>query len=265
MASEMNLKGRTALVTGASSGIGQCLARELAQAGANLVVTARRGDRLEALARDLRSAFGVEVTVLVRDLGTPGAAAELFEATEGEGRRIDVLVNNAGFGTQGRFASIPWEKTAEQLQLNVVTLTELTRRFVEPMLARGCGWILNIGSIGSYAPAPRYATYAAGKAYVRNFTEAVAAELAGTQVRVCCLCPGATRTSFFDVAGQTLPPAAMRLMMSPERCARIGLTALFGGRRNIVAGWTNALAVWVLRFMPRRLVVWVAARATGGG
>jgi short-subunit dehydrogenase len=261
----MDLHGRTALVTGASSGIGAHVARQLAQAGAGLILTARRTDRLDALAKELRAAHGVDVVTLPIDLGQPGTARALFDATEGSGKVVDILVNAAGFGAQARFDHIAWEKTAEQLQLNVVSLTELTRRFVEPMLARGRGHILNVASIGAYLPVPYFATYAAGKAYVRNFTEAVAAELRATGVRVCCLCPGATRTEFFEIAGQKVSRLVDASMMSPERCARIGLAALFAGRRNIVSGWGNSVLFWGLRFVPRRLVVWGAELFMGKG
>jgi short-subunit dehydrogenase len=259
----MELKGRNALVTGASSGIGASVARELAKAGAGLVLTARRKDRLEALAKELRDAHGTEVTILPLDLGTPGGASALFDATEGKGKQVDILINNAGFGTQGRFQSIPWEKSAEQIQLNIVSLTELTHRFLAPMIARRSGHILNVASIGAYMPVPWYATYAAGKAYVRNFTEALAADLRGTGVHVCCLCPGGTRTEFLDVAGQKAIWYVDVSLMSADRCARIGLAALFRGRRLIVAGWANSLVCWSLRFVPRRIVTWAAGLVMG--
>jgi short-subunit dehydrogenase len=259
----MDLKGRTALVTGASSGIGASMARQLAQAGASLILTARRTDRLDALAKELKDAHGTDVTTVSLDLGKPGAALSLFEATEGAGKPVDVLINNAGFGTQDRFDHISWDKSAEQIQLNIVSLTELTRRFLEPMLARGRGHVLNVASIGAYMPVPYYATYAAGKAYVRNFTEAVASELSGTSVRVCCLCPGGTKTEFLDVSGQKTGALINATLMSADRCARIGLAALFGGRRNIVAGWANSLMCWYLRFIPSRIVVWAAGLVMG--
>ncbi|MBI4954046.1 MAG: SDR family oxidoreductase [Myxococcales bacterium] len=259
----MELRGRTALVTGASSGIGVALARQLAARGASLVLTARRKDRLDALAEELRTAHGVDVTTVALDLGRPTAPLALYEATEGAGQAVDILVNNAGFGTQERFDRIPWDKSAEQIQLNIVSLTELTRRFLVPMLERGRGHILNVASIGAYMPVPFFATYAAGKAYVRNFTEALASELAGTPVRVCCLCPGGTRTEFLDVAGQKATWLVDRALMSPERCARIGLRALFGRRRNIVAGFLYSFLCWSVRFVPRRLVVWLAGLVMG--
>lgn len=253
------LKGRTALVTGASSGIGDHFARQLAARGMNLVITARRADRLEALAGELRATHSVEVDVVPLDLGQPGAASELFEKVEGAGKRVDVLINNAGFGTQEHFVDIPWERQREQLQLNVVSLTELTHRFSKAMLSRGQGWILNVASIGAYMPVPDYAAYAAGKAYVRNFTEALAFELRRTPVRVCCVCPGATATEFLQVSGQKETALVKAALMPAERCARIGLRALFAGRRNVVAGMMNSIGMWFLRFVPRRLIVRIAA------
>lgn len=254
-----DLAGRTALVTGASSGIGERFARRLAERGARLVITARRTERLEKLAEELRAAHGVEVTVIALDLGTVDAAQKLFEQTEGAGIAIDVLINNAGFGTQEYFVEIPWEKTREQIQLNITSLTELTWRFSRAMLARKRGWILNVASIGAYMPVPCYATYAAGKAYVRNFTEALAYELRGTPLRVCALCPGATSTEFMQVAGHEMPALYRLAFMSADRCARIGLSALFGWRRNVVSGVMNKLTVFWLRFVPRRLIVAFAA------
>lgn len=253
------MKGMRALVTGASSGIGEHVARQLAARGMNLVITARRADRLEALASDLRAAHQVDVDVITLDLGQPTAPSELYEKTEGAGKPVDVLINNAGFGTQEHFADIPWEKTREQIQLNIVSLTELTHRFLRAMLPRGRGWILNVASIGAYMPVPDYATYAAGKAYVRNFTEALAHELRRAPVRVCCLCPGGTATEFLQVAGQKETAIVKMALMSPARCARIGLRALFAGRRNIIAGVMNTIGMFWLRFAPRRAMVRIAA------
>ncbi len=250
---------KTAIVTGASSGIGEHFARLLAQRGYDLVIVARRLDRLEALAKEIEAAQKVRVTPIELDLGAPGAAEALFANTEGAGVEVEVLVNNAGFGTQGFFPQIPWTTTSQQIQLNVVALTDLTYRFVGPMVARRRGYVLNVASIGAYMPVPGYATYAAGKAYVRNFSEALAHELRGTGVRVCCLCPGPTETEFIAVAGQTLPAWQKIAFMSAARCAKIGVGALFGGRRLIVSGFANTLLMWWLRFVPRRIVTWSAA------
>lgn len=249
---------KTAIVTGASSGIGEHVARLLAERGYDLVIVARRLERLEKLKSEIERKHQVAVTALKLDLGVPGAAEILHTQTEGAGIEIEVLINNAGFGTQGHFPEIPWAKTAEQIQLNVVALTELTWRFAAPMKARRRGFILNVASIGAYMPVPGYATYAAGKAYVRNFSEAVAHELRGTGVRVCCLCPGPTETEFIEVAGQNVPSWQKIAFMSAERCARIGVRALFGGRRLIVSGWLNSLTMWSIRWTPRRIVTFLA-------
>lgn len=255
----MDLKGKTAIVTGASSGIGESFARQLAERGAHLVVVARRKERLEKLAGELRAKHGVTVDVLALDLGAKESPQALFDATEGAGRTIDVLINNAGFGTQGPFVDIPWDKSSEQLQLNVFSLTELTYRFVVAMKARNRGYVLNVASIGAYMPVAGYATYGAGKAFVRNFSEALAHELRKTDVRVCCLCPGPTETEFLEVSGQKVGALEKLFFMTAERCARIGLRALFGGRRLIVSGVMNTLLMFWLRFVPRRLVTWGAA------
>jgi hypothetical protein len=258
-----DLKGKTALVTGASSGLGVAFARLLAARGADLVITARRADNLAAVAREIEAQHGVSVTVLALDLSEPDAPARLFAETEGKGRAISVLVNNAGGGLHQNFADAGWEKIARQIQLNVVSLTELTHLFVRAMRARDTGYILNVSSIGAYTPTPTYATYSAGKAYVRDFTEALAYELRHTGVRVCSLCPGGTLTEFHQAAGHTLPSSFRATFMTAERCAAIGLGAVFRGRRNVISGLVNKIAMFSLRFLPRRLIVWSAALTMG--
>lgn len=260
----IDLRGKTALVTGASSGIGAAFARNLAARGCNLVLAARRQAELDALADALRAAHKIEVEVVAIDLGVAGAAATLFDRTEGAGRVVDVLINNAGFGEHQYFVEQTWDRVAQQLQLNIVTLTELSHRFGRAMAARGRGHLLNVSSIGAYTPSPTYATYSAGKAYVRDFSEAIAYELAPRGVRVCSVCPGLTITEFHQVAGQTLPGWMKRVAsMSADRCAAIGLRGLFGWRRNVVTGVSNKLSMWMLRFVPRRMMVWIAARSMG--
>ncbi|HEX2573472.1 MAG TPA: SDR family oxidoreductase [Polyangia bacterium] len=259
----MDLKGQTALITGASSGIGQAFARLLAARGADLIIAARRTDRLEALAAELETQHRVTVTPLPLDLSHPEAPAELHARTEGAGRRIDILINNAGFGTHQPFVDLAWERVREELQLNVIALTELTHRFTRTMKPRGRGHVLNVASVGAFLPVPYYATYAAGKAYVLHFSEALAAELAPSGVRVCCLSPGGTETEFFQVAGQKPSLMARATMMTPDRCARIGLRALFGGRRSIVSGLLNSCMMALLRLIPRRLMPLIAMIAIG--
>lgn len=264
MSSGRDLEGRRALVTGASSGLGAAFARLLAARGADLVLTARREANLVALASELEAAHKVRVAVRVLDLSEPGAAEALFSQTEGQQLPIDILINNAGGGIHANFVDIPWERTARQIQLNVTALVELTWLFARAMLARQRpGHILNVSSVGAYTPSPTYATYSAGKAFVRDFSEAVAYELRDTPVRVCSLCPGLTRTEFHKVAGQQVSPAVAATSMSAESVAEIGLRALFSGRRNIVSGWLNALGMWLTRFVPRRALAWSAALAMG--
>ncbi len=257
----MRLENKTVLVTGASSGIGWAAAHQLAAMGAQLIITARRQKRLEELAEEIREQHDVEVRVIAADLSEPTAAGLLFEQTEGADLPVDVLINNAGFGTLGHFLDIPWELSQQQMQLNMRSLTELCWLFGNAMRKRGQGHILNVSSIGAYQPVPDFATYAAGKAYVRNFSEALSYELASSGVRVCCLCPGGTATEFADVAGHEVPTWQKGFFMSAEQCARIGLRALFRGRRNIVSGLSNKLLCFILRFLPRRIIVWAAAKA----
>jgi short-subunit dehydrogenase len=258
-----DLRGKRALVTGASSGLGAAFARLLAARGADLVVTARRAENLEALSADLSSKHGVKVHVVPLDLGDPAAARALFDATEGDDRPIDILVNNAGGGVHRYFIDSSWEQVRQQIQVNLVSLTELTWRFAKAMNARGGGHILNVASVGAYSPSPTYAVYSATKAFVRDATEAIAFELRDTHVRVCSLCPGIVFTEFHKAAGQEVSALLRSTGMSAEACAQIGLSALFGGRRNIVSGIMNKLSMQLLRFLPRRLIVWLAARSMG--
>ncbi len=258
---EGTLRGRRALVTGASSGIGLEIARQLARRGADLVLTARREDRLSALAAELRAQHGVDVRVVPADLAAPDAAVALYARTEGEGLPVDILVNNAGLGAWKAFADAPWETTASLLQVNVTALTQLTRLFVPRMIARRRGHVMNVASIGAYTPTPWFAVYAASKAYVRNFTEALDHELQGTGVRACCVCPGGTATGFLDQAGQQLKSGRGALLMPASRCAEIAVDKMLGGRRTVVTGFSNALGMWLLRFVPRRWIPAIADRA----
>jgi uncharacterized protein len=253
------LAGQRALVTGASSGIGLELARELAAEGANLVLTARRTDRLEALATELRRDHGVDVRVVTSDLAVPDAAKALYEATEGAGLSIDVLVNNAGFGAYDEVLSVSWEKTWGMMQVNMVALTQLTHLFTPRMVERRGGHVMNVASIGAYMPCPTFAVYAATKAYVRNLTEALDYELKGTGVRAIAICPGGTETEFLEAANQKLRTSSASLvMMSARRCARISVKKMLAGRRTVITGWINVLGMWLLRFVPRCLYPWLS-------
>lgn len=257
------LSGWRALVTGASSGIGASIAAELALRGADLVLTARREDRLRALADELARRHGVDVRVVAADLAQPQAAAELFARTEGEGLAIDVLVNNAGLGSWRGFQATSWETLATVLEVNVVSLTHLTHLFLPKMVERRRGHVMNVSSIGAYSPCPSFAVYTASKVYVRNFTESLDAELGGSGVRAICVCPGGTTTEFTEVAGQRLKPRAKALMMSADECAAIAVDKMLAGRRTVITGFLNALGMWLLRFVPRAWMPWFAARTMG--
>jgi len=245
------LEDQRALVTGASSGIGAEIARLLAAHGADLVITARREKRLEALATEVRDEHGVEVKVIPSDLAEDGAVEALYEATEGAGHAVDILINNAGFGLYDDFIEIPWTRHRTMLEVNVVALTGLTRLFVPEMVRRGRGNVMNIASIAAYTPCPNFASYAASKAYVRNFTEALDYELEGTGVDAICVSPGGTRTEFTEVAAQNVKKSGEKFMMDADECARIAVEKMLAGRRNVVTGFLNALMMWMMRFVPR--------------
>jgi len=260
-ATKGKLSGWRALVTGASSGIGASIAAELAARGANLVLTARREDRLAKLAGELQARHGVDVRVLAADLADPQAAEALFARTEGEGLAVDVLVNNAGLGSWKAFVPTPWETYQALLQVNVVALTHLAHRFVPKMLERKRGYVLNISSIGAYSPCPNFGVYVGSKVYVRNFSESLDYELRGTGVRSICVCPGGVTTEFSEVAGQRMKGGGQPFMMSAELCARIAIDKMLAGRRTAVTGFLNALGMWLLRLVPRAWMPWLAARS----
>jgi len=196
MANETVAAGQTALVTGASSGIGLELARLFAAGGYGLVLVARSGGKLEELANELRNRHGVDVRVMAIDLARPESSEELVRELEQAGVAVDVLVNNAGFATFGPFAETHLRAELEELQLNVVTLTHLTKKLLPGMLARRRGGVLNVASTAAFQPGPLMAVYYASKAYVLSFTEALAEELRGTGVTISALCPGPTVTGF---------------------------------------------------------------------
>lgn len=265
MANKKRLAGQRALVTGASSGIGAEIAKELAKEGANLVLVARRQGRLDALAAEIKQAHGVEARTVALDLGKPNAALELFEATEGSELPVDVLVNNAGFGAYEDFVKTPWERYAGMIQLNVTALTHATHLYLPAMIGRGHGHVMNIASVGAYTPCPTFAVYAATKAYVRNMTEAVDFELKGTGVRAICVSPGGTRTEFVEAAGQTVKKTGEMAMMSASECAQIAVRKMLAGRRNVITGFMNALSMFLMRFLPRPLITWIAYQGMKAG
>lgn len=250
--SDPRIAGKRALVTGASSGIGEAIAVSLAERGANLVLVARRQERLDALAERLRER-GVDVLVQVADLTQPDAADTLFDTTEGKGISVDVVVNNAGIGSYHPFTETPWDTLERQIQLNLVALTKMTHLFTPKMVERGSGYVMNVASIAAYTPTPLFAVYSATKAYVRHLTEALDTELQGTGVRAICVNPGGTTSEFTEHAGTELTASGERFMMSAQQCAEIAVEKMLAGRRNVVTGFTNAVGMWMLRFLPRSL------------
>jgi len=242
-----------ALVTGASSGIGEAFARRLARDGRALGLVARRADRLEALAAELRTAHGVEVFVLPSDLAQSGAVSALAAELEERGLTADWLVNNAGFGTFGRFDQLPLARELEEITVNVEALVELTGRLVRPMVARGRGAILNVSSVGGFFPSANMATYTATKAFVLSFSEATAAELAGTGVHVLCVCPGFTRTEFADELSTDSSWVPDFMWMTADEVADEAVAAV-GGTSVLVNGRVNRLMTSVMKFVPRAML-----------
>jgi short-subunit dehydrogenase len=226
-----------ALVTGASGGLGLEFARLLAAAGWNLALVARSQDKLEALARDLRAEFGVRADAYVRDLGAPGAADAVFEMVPS----CDVLINNAGFASNGAFASLSEERITQELLLDVVTLTLLTRKYLPGMLDRKSGRILNVASTAGFLPGPLMAVYYAAKAYVISFSQALWEETRGTGVTVTCLCPGATRTGFASRAGVEDTPLFKAYQADAASVAKAGYHAMMRGKRMELPGVVGKL------------------------
>jgi len=252
------LNGRWALVTGASSGLGVDFARELASRGCNLVLVARRQDRLAALRAELERDLGVAVRAFPVDLLTPNAAQTLHTALVGEGIAVDLLINNAGRGTFGNLLDGTWENDRDTIALNIGALVELTRLFGKDMAARGFGRILQVASTGAYQPAPSLACYGATKAFVLSYGEALGREWLGTGVTCTVLSPGFTATEFFQSSGQPIGWLARLVMMDSKVVARIGVRALLAGKRAVIAGWGNAVLAWAERFVPRRMVTAIA-------
>jgi uncharacterized protein len=251
-------QGKWALITGASSGIGEAIAVELAQAGVNLVLTARRQDRLDALAVRLRAQHSVETKVLVADLSLPEAPQQIFDATEGAGLQVDVLINNAGFGEYGEFLRSRLEMQVGMVQVNCAAVVHLTRIFLPVMVARRQGAVMIVASTASFQPVPYLATYAATKAFDRVLAEALAQEVKRYGVRVSALCPGPTESEFNQVSGSR--PLEKRKSQSAPEVARLGLEALAQGKASIIPYLAGRIQVFAQRFVPRGIVTGAAER-----
>jgi hypothetical protein len=249
MTQEKIFKNKWALVTGASAGIGVALARELAAAGAKLILTARRSDRLEAFATELR-AKGTEVRTIVADLNDPAGPEAIFNATAD--LKVDILINNAGLGQYGPAIEARLEQELSQVRVNCEAMVHLTRLFVPAMVERRQGWVLIVSSVASYQPLPYFATYAATKVFDRFYSLALAEEVARSGVKVAALCPGSTESEFFDIsrAGEI----SGRKRQSAEEVARLGVKALARGKRIIIPNLSGKLIAFMTWLVPTRIV-----------
>ncbi|WP_165063593.1 SDR family NAD(P)-dependent oxidoreductase [Marisediminicola senii] len=253
-------RGTTAVVTGASSGIGREFARRLAERGADLVLVARREDRLTELASELATAHGAVCTVIALDLASPDGAASLVRQLADRGIHPATLVNNAGFGNHGEFATLDPSAIEREVQLNVATLVTLTRALLPDLQADGRGALVNVASTAAFQPLPRMAVYGATKAFVLSFTEAIAWESRASRLRVLALNPGPTSTEFFDAAGSD--DAVFGRMQQPARVVETAFRALDNRRRpaSVVSGRQNLLQTIGVRLSPRALVLAIVGR-----
>ena len=251
-------KGKWALVTGASAGIGKALAEELGKGGANLVLTARREDRLRAIAQQLSAKHAIRSEIYMADLAQPSAPEAIFKFTQEKGLTIDVLVNNAGFGQYGELHATDTDRLLEMVQVNCTAVLHLTRLFLPPMVARRSGDVLIVASTAAFQAVPYVSTYAATKVFDLYLAEGLAEELQPYGIRVCALCPGTTTSEFHAIAGH--PAHSKGREQSAEIVARNGLKALAAGKSYVISGLANYLGAHGERLVPRRLVTRVAAK-----
>jgi len=251
--------GKWALVTGASAGIGEELARQLAAAGAHLVLTARRTERLQTLAGDLAAKYAARVEVISADLTQMAAPEQIYAFTSGRGIDVELLVNNAGFGAFGYVHKVSTQRIAEMIQVNCTALVTLTQLYVPAMIGRHRGDVLIVSSVAAFQPVPFNSAYAATKAFDLLFAEGIAEELRPFGVNVCALCPGSTTTEFQSVAHQ--PDRTFRSPETAEKVARVGLEGMARGDTFVISGGKNRLMVGLERVAPRRFVARMAAKA----
>jgi uncharacterized protein len=251
-------QGKWAVVTGASAGIGEAIAVELAEAGVNVVLSARRRERLALLAERLRSRNGIQAQVVVADLALPQAPQQIFDATEGAGLQVDVLVNNAGFGEYGEFLRSNLEMEVSMVQVNCAAVVHLTRLFLPAMVERRRGAVMIVASTASYQPVPYLATYGATKAFDRMLAEALAQEMKRYDVQVSALCPGPTESEFGQVAGVRL--GDKRKSQSAAEVAQRGLEGLADGKHWVIPYLSGRVQVFAQRFVPRRVVTGAVER-----
>jgi short-subunit dehydrogenase len=249
----------TTLITGASTGIGAAFARKLAARGRNVLLVARSEDKLIALCNELGRLTSIRAQYVALDLRAPDAGAQLLEETKKRELEIDMLINNAGFGSMGDFNKLDLERELEMIELNIRAVVDLTHRFLGPMRERKRGTIINVASTAAFQAVPYMSTYAATKAFVLSFSEAIGEENRAHGIHVMALCPGVTETNFFEAAKMDRPP--MRTIQTPEEVVDAALRGLAREKRVVVSGWTNWLMVEAERFVPRSMVTKVAAKA----
>jgi short-subunit dehydrogenase len=252
----------TTLITGASSGIGAAFARKFAALGRNVFLVARSEEKLITICNELGRMSGIRAQYFALDLTQPNAPALLFEETKKRGLEIDMLVNNAGFGSMGYFDKLDPAREIEMIQLNVTALLDLTHRFLLPMRDRKQGTIINVASTAGFQPVPFMATYAATKAFVLNFSEALWEENRPFGVHVMALCPGVTETNFFEAAKMDRPP--MRGSQTPEEVVEAAVRGLRRKKSVVISGWPNRLTVFAERFFPRSVVLKITGKVLRG-
>ena len=250
--------GKWSLITGASAGIGLALAEQLAAAGSNLVLTARRTDRLQQIAADLSAKNGVKVEIFGADLTLPEAPEQILAFTQGNSIDVELLINNAGFGSFGNNHEVAPARLTEMVQVNCSAVVHLTRLFVPPMVARKSGDVMIVASTAAFQAVPFIAAYAATKAFDLIFAEGIAEELRPFGIYVCALCPGSTNTEFQQVAGQ--PDRMFRIAETAEKVARVGLEGLAAGKTLVISGGKNRLMIESERLAPRRFIAKMAAK-----
>src|SRR5919202_1256895 len=251
---------RAALITGASSGIGEVFARRCAARGENVVLVARSAERLNTLCNELgRAHANIVAQSVALDLSEADAPQQLFEETSRRGLEVETLVNNAGFGSMGEFAALDLGRELNMIDLNVKALVALAHLYLAPMRERRRGAIIYVASTAAFQPVPYMATYAATKAFVLSFSEALWEENRAHGVRVMALCPGVTNTNFFDAAQMAQPP--MRITQTPEEVVDTALAALARGRSHVISGWLNYLQTQAERLVPRSVVTRIAGSA----
>jgi short-subunit dehydrogenase len=250
-------QGKWALVTGASAGIGVALANELAAGGTHLVLTARRRDRLEELARTLAQRHGIRTAVFDADLAAAAAPQKIYDFTKQQGLEIDLLINNAGFGQYGELTQVPAQRLLDMVQVNCLAVVHLSRLYLADMVARRCGDVLILASTAAFQAVPFISTYAATKAFDLLFAEGLAEEMRPHGIRVCALCPGSTESEFHAIAGQE--KFTSKNQQTAQKVARTGLQALAAGKSYVISGLGNYLGAQSQRIVPRRMVTRIAA------